>query len=606
MPVANAGRAFRNLLLLSLLLTVGCSQKAGLVDQPPVEPHPAMERQQLGFDTLMSANPTDLALVDNRYFVAGADAAAAHQPFIGTVEIPEVAMRTIPDTILPTVLVGKKTQLFPGTRVRFFSAGDHLVPIERHIMRVNDNNSFWQIQISPGRVWSEADDHGWSRASFPFLLTSDFGTESYNGVATFLYDGEDVSQLRYQLTQQTSPYLLESYFVAFNQVSFQYHSGGVDQLEVRRRDFSRELADRKPLRPWAALEDQYGSAVLDDFEGDIDPLKTITSGLMIDDVIYLKPVYTPYGDYPYPEEIRLGIWSVTKSMFGLVTMLRMAEKYGDGIFQLKIADYLEVSAEHEGWDEVTFGDALNMATGIGTGTDEVNPNMILNGYLEDTEPYNAWYLAPTQAEKLQYVFRNRNHPWGPGVHARYRDRDIFTLGAALLGLLQEKEGAQASLSDMMIEEVYRPIGIHHMSFTRTMEAPGQADLPHMGWGLYMSVDDIAKLSGLLQQGGRHQGEQILSAAKLREALYQTDKRGLPTGKSNLYGPQSYHMTLWHTPYRSASGREYSIPEMHGWGGMLVALMPNGITGFRLGNGGFRPHHTMVNAADKIRPFDNTE
>jgi hypothetical protein len=32
------------------------------------------------------------------------------------------------------------------------------------------------------------------------------------------------------------------------------------------------------------------------------------------------------------------------------------------VFELKITDYVKVTAEHDGWDEVTFGDALNMAT----------------------------------------------------------------------------------------------------------------------------------------------------------------------------------------------------------------------------------------------------
>jgi len=106
---------------------------------------------------------------------------------------------------------------------------------------------------------------------------------------------------------------------------------------------------------------------------------------------------------------------------------------------------------------------------------------------------------------------------------------------------------------------------------------------------------------LLQNGGRHEGEQILSPTKLAQALYQTDQRGLPTGASNEFGDHSYHMSIWHTPYAGASGFTTSVPEMHGWGGMLVCLMANGMTGFRLGNGGTRSLE-MIEAADRIRPF----
>jgi hypothetical protein len=45
-------------------------------------------------------------------------------------------------------------------------------------------------------------------------------------------------------------------------------------------------------------------------------------------------------------------------------MMRLAEKYGPEVFDLKIKDYVELNATHNGWDKVTFADALNMATGI--------------------------------------------------------------------------------------------------------------------------------------------------------------------------------------------------------------------------------------------------
>ena len=37
-------------------------------------------------------------------------------------------------------------------------------------------------------------------------------------------------------------------------------------------------------------------------------------------------------------------------------------------------------------------------------------------------------------------------------------------------------------------------------------------------GLYVTIDDVVKLTTLLQHGGQHQGQQLLSAAKLAEAL----------------------------------------------------------------------------------------
>ena len=52
-----------------------------------------------------------------------------------------------------------------------------------------------------------------------------------------------------------------------------------------------------------------------------------------------------------------------------------------------------------------------------------------------------------------------------------------------------------------------------------------------------------------------------------------------------------------------SGRSYTAPAMQGYGGNVVQLMPNGIIGFRFGNGGGVPLEQMTIIADKIHPFD---
>jgi hypothetical protein len=62
------------------------------------------------------------------------------------------------------------------------------------------------------------------------------------------------------------------------------------------------------------------------------------------------------------------------------------------------------------------------------------------------------------------------------------------------------------------------------------------------------------------------------------------------------------MGLWHEPYMTNEGYSISIPSMRGWGGISVILMPNGITGFRIGNGGDGGLE-MIDAANRLRPFN---
>ncbi|MCH7821218.1 MAG: serine hydrolase [Proteobacteria bacterium] len=565
---------------------------------------PADIREKLTRDEMVAPGSADPGPILNKFFLPSKGATDARHEFAGQLRLRSSVMRTEPAVIEPAIIAGKRTQLFPALSVLFLSHDGYLIPVERDILFSPDDESFWQIQVSPGRVWSEAGDGDMSRASFPFILTSNIENETYNGVATFLYDGTQVSHLRYQVTQQLSPYFVQTWFVASGHVAATFTAMDIVGSDAIIEDFRQELAARIPWDPWENLEVKVGRDALSEFDSSIEPDKFIVSGLITPDEVFVRFSPTPYGPYPYPQEMRHGIWSITKSAAGLIATLRLAQKYGDEILDYRIRDLLEFTAEHDGWDKVTIGHLVSMATGIGAGSENIDPNHISDGYIvADQDAYDAWYLAPGLEEKLQYVFRQSNHPWGPGEHVRYRDRDIFLLAVALSSLLKQKEGDAANLWTMLVDEVYTPIGIRHMPANFTKETSGEAGMPLLAWGLYMTIDDIVKLSRLIQNGGQHNGEQILSPTKLAEARYLTDVRGLPTGASNQFGDKSYHMTFWHEPYTTPAGSQHWVSEMHGWGGNVIAIMPNGTTGFRIGNGGYAEFEQMISVSDKLKPFD---
>ena len=559
-------------------------------------------RGALGSEILMNSDHQASGPVQNNYFVAADGAGVALHKFSGTIRIPEHAMQTNPGIIEPATVAGKTTQLFPGIALTFASHDGYLIPAERGILVAEDGDSFWQIQVAPGRVWSETGDDGMSRASFPFFLTSIIENETYNGLATFLYDAESVSSINYQVVKQLTPFLVETWFTAWGQQALQYQPSAAPTDAIIQA-FRDELADRRPWHEWSELESKYGADTVANFDSAIDPEKVVMSGLIIDGELYVRPATTPWGDYPYPQWMGHGIWSATKTMGGLVTLMRMAEKYGDEILDYRIMDYVSVTAEHDGWENVTFRNALSMATGIGVGTNDVNPNYISVDYItSDVDEYVAWYLEPTLAGKIEDVFESPSYPWGPGEHVRYRDRDTFILAAALHNMVAQKEGKEIDIWQMMLDEVYRPIGIHHLPHTGTKE-PGRIKVPFLGWGMYMTADDIAKVAGLIQNGGQHDGVRLLSEAGIAEALYETDTHGLPTGAANDFGAKTYHLSLWQEQFVSASGKTSQAPKMVGWGGNIVQLMPNGIIGFRMGNGGSPPVEQMMLISNRIRPFD---
>src|SRR6185436_8949550 len=101
------------------------------------------------------------------------------------------------------------------------------------------------------------------------------------------------------------------------------------------------------------------------FDGSTARDDVSVSGLVIDGVVYAKDCHTRSGPYPYCRHMRHGVFSVTKSLSAAVALLRLAAKYGDGVFDEKISDYVRVTATHDGWKDVTFADALSMVVPIG-------------------------------------------------------------------------------------------------------------------------------------------------------------------------------------------------------------------------------------------------
>jgi hypothetical protein len=155
---------------------------------------------------------------------------------------------------------------------------------------------------------------------------------------------------------------------------------------------------------------------------------------------------------------------------------------------------------------------------------------------------------------------------------------------------------------MILAEVFQPIGIFHAPMMHTLEMDGSRGIPLLAFGLYPTIDDIAKLTTLLQNGGRHQGRQLLSAAKLTDALYKTANNGLPTGGKNRFGDHRYHLSFWAVPYRTSDGCFFQIPYMSGYGGNLVVLLPNGISAFRFADGFNFDVEAMALAGETLRSF----
>ena len=555
-------------------------------------------RERLTMDELFGDKYKGDGPVQNDYFMPSKNADPALHPFSGRLVIAPTKMfyRHI------WVRGSESSGSFPALKINFLTYQGHLVPIERNKL-LRSEKSPWNIILAPGRIWSEPGDNGYSRASFPFTLvhSKSIYSQTHNGIATFLFNDKHVSALRFQIVQEAAPQVK---FDAWGQADMKYLPAPFPDRIALTQQFVNELAHQTPIRSWAELEQTYDPNALDIIDDTSNRENIALSGLIIDDVVYARACRTRYGDYPYCAQMRHGVYSASKSLGAMLAMLRLAQKYGDGLFDLKIKDYVDIASNHAGWNNVTFGDTLNMATGIG----DIEPRRV-SSYVEEDSSALAGriYAAQTTNEKLKLIAAFGNYHWGPGEVFRYRTTDTFVLAVAMDRLIKRKEGPNADLWRLITREVLQPIGITRMPVLRTKEPNHAPGIPKLEGGMLLNLDEVAKLVKLLRNGGRHQGEQILSAKKLEEAFGKERPSGLPTGWQIDDGETYYHMSLWQHPFVAQGGCLVRIPAMSGGGGTYVIIMPNGITAFRFADGRYNDPGTwdssgLRKVADYIRPF----
>jgi CubicO group peptidase (beta-lactamase class C family) len=558
----------------------------------------------------------------NAAFYPGPDALAA-PPFSAILSLQQTPMQTQPEIDTP-VQDGRDARLFPAVTLEFFTLGELLVPVQRGEMvreSPGAKSSFWRVIPQVGRIWRESADGGWSRAAFPIMLVNDTDNDARQGLATFVYrdsqiSDAQISNVAVQFVQQSAPYLLGRHFVAWTSVKTVLAAGDANALDDRRSAARAELAARLPAKPLREIKVHAGT--LDGFGGPLNPKFLVEAALVRGGVLYYDEASTPYGDYPYPLEMRFGVRSVMKSIGAPLALLRLAEVYGPWVLTLKVGDY--VTGLDPKWKRIRFLDAANMSTGFGgTGTFKTNPNDILDGYLDGK--YDEWYAARSHSDKLaQFNANLRPYPWEPGTVVRYRDQDFYLLGAAIDAFLKSMRGPSADIWKMLIEEVFQPIGILHAPAVRTREAPDRDGLVWFNAGFYPSLDDLAKIALLYQQRGAHEGRQLLhrelttDLLAARNAIRKDGDSSLTlTAPENAPdGTEFYLMGFHFVPYvASKSHRRYDLPTMSGFGENEVTLYPNQMISIVMGNAAhFSPGDQIksekgpqtIRAVERLAPF----
>ncbi len=340
------------------------------------------------------------------------------------------------------------------------------------------------------------------------------------------------------------------------------------------------------VRPLAELSDRFGASALKDFNCGVNAAKISQTGIVVDHVLYLQPAYTRSGNHLYAEEMHYGAFSVSKTAGAAVALLRLARKYDDSVFDERIADYLQVTARHPGWDTVTFGETLSMATGIGDTYPYRSSSVTFADEGNDGNPH--WWEfnhSSFMAGRLAGAFSFRNYPWVPGEVMRYNSAHTMILAVAMDNYLKSREGPDTDPWRMLNEEVYQPIGIRWLPSMRpriNSTIPGPEPL---GWGLLPNAHDIVRIAALHQNEGKFETHQLLHRQRTLEMMRQTQGSALHTAEktqliTGSWVDTEYRDGAWSAHLQSSGGCTKLASRMEWLGRSFVVMLPSSITLFR--------------------------
>jgi hypothetical protein len=479
----------------------------------------------------------------------------------------------------------------PAFDFAFVQAGDALIPARRGAIPANHPE--WEFILEPGRVWDEAGDHGLTRASIPFTLEERNANCMHNGVLTFLFGkNRNVSDVAWQIGSETCIYFK---FDMWGRAAATYKPGPVADAVRIASDYMQEVAHRMPARPIESLAHDYPGADPSNFgSAGIVPAGDIALyGLVANGVNYVGGCGTRFGLYPDCAVLDVPSYSLAKSIFAGLGTMRLSLLY-PGVTKEIIANYVPECAAAGTWNDVTFGNALDMATGHFNSLDDQAD--------ENAPDLSPFFLAEDHAARIKFACTHYPRKAAPGTHWVYHTADTYILGTALGAFYRGEAGAGADLyHDVLAGPIWKKLELSPSVYVvrRTYDATAQ---PFTGYGLTLHGDDVAKIADFINvDHGAIGGEQLVDPAMLRAALQQNpEDHGLRASTDDF----RYHDGFWAWNAQHTLGCKSPtwIPFMSGFGGIAVALMPNGMTYYYFSDSGVWVWSKAAAEANRLKPF----
>ena len=432
---------------------------------------------------------------------------------------------------------------------------------------------------------------------------------------TFLFSNSatpSISNVYHQITQETC-YPMK--FNLWGMIPATYTPGTVANAEIIRSNDRIEREHRLPTKPFAELAKDFpeAQANLAVFASSYKKPENITAyGLMLNGTNYVSSCATRSGEYAYCSEMRVPSYSIAKSAFAGVALMRLGQLYGADVYNAKIKDFIPAKFIRGHWDDTTFSNASDMATG----------NFNSTGYEadEDSRVNDTFLIAETYADKLADAFAFKDHSAPPGTKWVYQSAATYILTQAMNAYYQQ-HGGKGDIFTMVRDDIYIPLHLSQGGLTIIRTDDSAAGAPTGYYGLFFNQDDVAKIGEFLNSsGGKIDGQQVLEPQRLSEALFRSAnvaEAGVAIeGQSNMSllgatpagggSTRRYSHGFWGRKVTSAEFPEYKCDIwssfMAGYGGNIVMLLPDSATYYIFTDGYEFPWRDPVREINKLAPF----
>ena len=522
------------------------------------------------------------------------------------VEVPELSGRLkLPETKLELFEVLQddfrlmdrsvlKADVLPAMAFNVFRDGNVLVPFARG--RQLKLHPLWDVTLESGRVWDVVDDGVVTHAVLPISLHEVNEDCTFHGLLKFSLRagaskrfGSQALDVVFQVASETCLYL-----------KLNMASEIIAEFEAVSAAIKGVPPSLESAMPIAALSDVSPGFNPDMFHPSIafGSQDLTTTGLMFDGSHYAGPCPTRAGPHPVCDALNLPSYSLAKTLVGTLALLQLEHLY-EGAMEAKIADYVQECAGDLGWDNVTFGDALNMATGhyesSVANVDETGADM------------SRFYIAGTHDIKIEVACTAFPLRATPGTKFLYRSSDFYVLGTALQAFYRDKAGADRDFfEDLIVENLFRPLGLSPASQQSTRTAD-QVAQPVTYNGLSLLRSDVVKIGQwMVDSGGRVDGRQILDPKAFAAAMQRrSDDRGAVAGRVLSAGMEQtyrYKNGLWALNVAPLAGcrTESWVPFMSGVSGNVVLLFPNGTVYYHFSDGGHFSTSHLIPELHKLK------